>query len=210
MAQHKDKSRVTGTKGSGPIPTVPIRREPLCNPRLLRPPTCSGVEPEGRDGDRRQVLRSGGLASATFHAEGPGVKAEEEGMVFDRTAGRARLQSPGSRAPAKGGTCSEMTVWYPRCGEGQDGAAHWVPNKACNAGPRASFGITSSSLAEHLTLESEGAGFKPRLVRRKRKSGPCRVKAAFFPRLRPGGSAKDLARSFSYRRESLVCPVMRA
>ena len=79
------------------------------------------------------------------------MKAEEEGIGFDRTAGRARLQSPGSRALRRQSTFSEMTVWYPRCGEGQDGAAHFVPNKVRNAGPRASFGIKRvAHLVEHL------------------------------------------------------------
>ena len=69
-----------------------------------------------------------------FHAKGPGVKAEEEERWFDRTVGRADLQSPGrdglsfiERTP------SGMIVWYPRFGEGQDGVAHFVSNKARNA-----------------------------------------------------------------------------
>lgn len=138
------------------------------------------------------------------------MKAEEEGIGFDRTAGRARLQSPGSRALREQSTFSVMTVWYPRCGEGQDGAAHFVPNKVRNAGPRASFGIKRvAHLVRASDWKSDGAGFKSWFVI-KRKSGPCRVKAAYFPRLRSGGSVRDLARSFAYRRESLVCLVMRA
>jgi hypothetical protein len=65
--------------------------------------------------------------------------------MFDRTAGRASIQSLGFRAcwlqPA--GTPSETIVWYPRFGEGQNGAAHFVPNKVRNARPRASFEQTS-------------------------------------------------------------------
>lgn len=87
------------------------------------------------------MLRSAeGMAPTKTHANGRRVKVEEWEMWFDRTAGRAALQSHGLRSLLTEETSSGQTAWYPRFGEGQNGAAHSVPNKAWNARPRAPFG----------------------------------------------------------------------
>ncbi len=87
------------------------------------------------------MLRSvEGVAPTKTRANGRRVKVEEWETGFDRTAGRAALQSHGLRSLGFEETPSGQTAWYPRFGEGQNGAAHSVPNKAWNARPRASFG----------------------------------------------------------------------
>lgn len=88
------------------------------------------------------MLRSAfGSPRAVVPAKGREVRVEEWERTCDRSVGSAALQPLGVRILAFGrGTSSEKAVWYPRNGEGQNGAVDSVPNKVRNAWPRASFG----------------------------------------------------------------------
>ena len=86
-------------KGSGAHPgRLAARRGPLCKLRLLRPPTSSGVDPEGRSlGPTASAEVRAEIALRKAPAKGSRVRAEEWESLFDRAVGRASFQSHGFR-----------------------------------------------------------------------------------------------------------------
>lgn len=95
-----------------------------------------------------------------------------------------------------------MAVWYPRMGKGRMArrilclTRYGTLDRA-----RRSSSYELAQLVEHTPKERRVVGSNPILAIKKRKSGPCKVKAACFLRLRPGRSVGDVATSLTYSRE---------
>src|SRR5690606_24618260 len=134
MAQDKDKPWQQGEKAGCPSPPPSLVKDHHASRDSSGRRPCRRLNRKAGCADRRQVLRSGGFAPATRHAKqlrGESQRVGEKVQPVRRKSFSPVAWDAGSDLTQS--TPSRTTVWYPRNGEGQSGAAHFVLNRVRNA-----------------------------------------------------------------------------